>query len=320
MSLRVEQFEIGLNEYMRSAWLLILDAMPQSSFFQTPHWSQIFDASLPNSTMNPAWYRFSDGSEAVLPLFESSKRFGFQKWESLPWGVYGGLLSASQISGEHYEAAAKKLLSFRSPIFECCENPLYSGGLIHCGGRPAKGVLNKATHIVTVPDDVDALWEKFQPRNRSAIRRAREEGVVVRTANDETAVRILQGLYQHAQDEYWSGVETVPQPFFDALVKHSNEHVQVWLAEYEEEIIAADLILYGKNESQYFIGAANREYSKQNAPRVLMAAILEDACQRNIGYFNFGGSAGQSGVEQFKGLFGAEEIEYACYRRQWLLG
>ncbi|MBZ0254737.1 GNAT family N-acetyltransferase [bacterium] len=317
MSLRVEQCEIGLNEFLCSAWLSILGAMPQYSFFQTPHWSQILDASLPYSTMSPARFRFSDKSEAVLPLFQSSKRFGFQKWESLPWGAYGGLLSESQISHEHYDAAAQKLLWFRAPIFECCENPLLPGGL---RTHPTKSCSNKITHIVTVPDDVDALWAKFQPRNRSAIRRAREEGVVVRYGNDEAAVCALQQLYQRAQDEYWSGVETVPQLFFDALLQFPDEHIQVWLAEYKDNVIAADLILYGKNEAQYFIGAANRDYAKQNAPRVLMAAILEDASQRNIGYFNFGGSAGQTGVEQFKGLFGAEEVEYACYRRKWLLG
>lgn len=317
MSLRVDQFEIGISEQVSSVWLSILGAMPQYSFFQTPHWSQILDASLLKSTMSPARFRFTDGSEAALPLFQSSKRFGFQKWESLPWGAYGGLLSATPISHEHYKAAAKKLLSFRAPIFECCENPLLPGGL---RTHTTKSCSNKTTHIVTVPEDVDALWAKFQPRNRSAIRRAREEGVVVRSGNDKAAVRALQQLYQRAQDEYWSGVETVPPLFFDALLQYPDERMQVWLAEYEDNVIAVDLVLYGKNEAQYFIGAANRDYAKQNAPRALMAVVLEDACQRKIGHFNFGGSAGQTGVKQFKGLFGAEDVEYSCYRRKWLLG
>ncbi|MDP8243623.1 MAG: GNAT family N-acetyltransferase [Candidatus Hinthialibacter antarcticus] len=324
----MDRCEFGPSESLHSAWQSVLKAKSCYSYFQTPHWSKILSASLPESTMQPAWFTFSDGVEAVLPLFSSRKRFGFHKLESLPWGVYGDLLSASPITHDHREAAAKKLLSFRAPIFECRFNPLdvgVSGALrTHPTDNDATFDVTKytkqTTHILAVPDNVDALWSKFQSRNRSTIRRAREEGVTVRAGSDESAVRALQRLYQVAQNEYWSGVETVPTQFFDALVHHPDERVQVWLAEYNGEVIAADLVLYGKQEAQYFVGASNREHSKLNAPRALMASILEDACERKISHFNFGGSAGQSGVGQFKGLFGAEEKDYFCYHRKWLLG
>lgn len=326
MRLRVERREFSPCERLQAAWQSILDKKPRYSYFQTPQWSHILDAALPGAIMQPAWFAFSDGVEAVLPLFSSRKQLGFRKWESLPWGTYGDLMSASPITRDHREAAAKNLLSLRAPIFESRINPLDmndSGGLRthpadHAATFDATKYTKQTTHILTVPDDVDVLWSMFQARNRSTIRRSRDEGIVIRAANDDAAVRALQRLYQLAQDEYWSGVETAPDAFFDALIQHPDGRVQVWTAEYEGEAIAADLILYGKHEAQYFIGAANREHSKLNAPRTLMASILEDACERQIGYFNFGGSAGQAGVEQFKGLFGAEEREYFCYRRTWL--
>ncbi len=319
MTLTVERCERLPLAQLGPTWQAVLDETPRYSYFQTPQWSALLDASLPASTACPVLITFSDGGEVVLPLFSTPKRFGFRKVESLPWGAYGGLISAKPITPDHYDAALKAVLSFRSPIVECRINPLDidTGGL---RTHSTQGCSFQKTHMLPLPSSIDDLWSNFQSRNRTAIRRARDEGVTTTSGNDEERIQTLQRLYQRAQEQYWRGVETVPQSFFEALVALDDRNLQIWTAEQEGRIIAADLILYGKNEAQYFIGASNREMSTLNAPRALLAAVLEDGCEQGIQYFNFGGSAGQVGVEQFKTLFGAKERDYVYYRKMWLVG
>lgn len=313
MSVRVVEVERD-PAAVETRWRETLERLPRYSFFQTPDWAQILVDSACGFIPRHAVIRYSDGAEAVLPLLASPKRFGFMKLESLPWGAYGGLLTQSPLSSDHYQAAMQAVTSWRSPVCEIVQNPLDE--------QFEPCAIHRQTGLLALPDSIEALWQGFQSRNRTSIRRAREAGVVCQRRNDKTAVESLERLYRQAVDEIWSGVETVPVGFFQALHEkiETNENFAVWTAELDGAVYAADLVLYGKGEAQYFIGAANRDAPIQYMPRALMAAILEDACEQKLKWFNFGGSAGQEGVERFKRHFGAESKLYSCYRYRWLLG
>ncbi|MBI1387484.1 MAG: GNAT family N-acetyltransferase [bacterium] len=295
-------------EAVLDAWREVLAGQARYSYYQTPPWADLLLRTLPGARAEHRLIEFDDGLRAVWPLISTPKRFGLRKLESLPWGAYGGLLSTTPLTRAHRDAAARAVLGWKTPVLECAGNPLDSASI-----RAAM----KETRILSMNGDPAALWEGFQPRNRTAIRRARENGAAVRMGNSREFVEAFARLYNRASAEYWSGVDTMPDAFFSAMAERPDENLQLWIAEMDGRPACADLIAYGRGEAQYIAGAADRSLTKTHAARALMAAILEDACQRGFEIFNFGGSAGLEGVEQFKRLFGARPAAYPVYRYQW---
>lgn len=308
----VERTPIGTEESSSSAWRRILCAKERYSFFQTPQWAALLADLLPNARPYHRRFQFSDGREALLPCLSLPKKWGLHKLESLPWGTYGDLIAAAPLTDDHRYAAIKSLLTLRHPICTVTVNPAeYTESV----SEPLKGkfgwkVKTCATHILHLQPGFEAIWsQRFQPRLRTSIRRAEREGVTIRSGLSEENVEIIKSLYRTACEQ-WSGVETLPEDFFGRLTRLNQESAQIWIAEREDVPLAANVMFYGRGEAQYFAGASDKRYSSLQSPKFLMSEIIRDACARKITDFNFGASGGLPGVEQFKGLFGAEEAPY----------
>ncbi len=296
-----------------SLWNDILQRLGTYSYFQTPGWSSILQMAIPKATACHRWFHFSDGKEAILPLFFLPRRWGIGKLESLPWGGYGGLIGDQPLMVEHDQAAVKKVLTLRAPRCEISEPPILTENSSSDETTQYIDTRIASTHILQLSDSFEEIWSNcFQGRNRTAIRRARDRGVVINWSNGLEAVDAMKSLYQKAMDR-WDGVETLPIRFFDSLRDWPGEEVRIWLAYYRDRAIAGNVILYGKGEAQYFAGASDLHDSKVNAARLLMSEIIRDACLRDYRIFNFGASGGLEGVERFKRIFGGNPHVY--YRR-----
>lgn len=303
MTLVVAKIEpAGVNgDY--AVWEEILHRKDRYSFFQTPRWQQLLENVIPKAVPAHKYLIFSDGVAAILPLFQCKKRFGFHKWESLPWGTYGDLISESPVTMAHRICAMESLLSLRSPIAEMMLSPLAEVD-------PNVSLQSKSryTHILELTDEI-SFRQNIQSRTRSAIHKALESGVKTGWSNDTDRIRQAKDLYQKACLR-WEGIETVPLAFFDRLENLPGEEIRVWFARKEDHILAMDVILYGKKEAQYFIGASDPAYSSLQGPKLLMAEIISDAVRRGYAGFNFGSSGNLEGVAQFKRHFGGIHTEY----------
>lgn len=311
MAVKVMKCERGDFKGLIDRWNEILSSLGQYSFFQTPEWVDILYKCLPGTKHRHCFLTFSDGVSAFLPLLSMPKKWGIRKLDSLPWGTYGGLISNQEFSYTHYEAAIRSMASLFEPV---CIITLPPERKKHNKDQTITtdtySIHWQSTHILKLDSDFDSLWDtKFQSRNRTAIRKAIKQGVKCRFSNKKSDINQFHALYQNAC-ERWQGVETLPDTFFNQLIDYDPAKIKLWLAEYEGRIMAADLILYGKGEAQYFAGASDLEFSHLNASKLLMSEIIRDAINSGYSLFNFGASAGLKGVEQFKRHFGAEKVEY----------
>jgi lipid II:glycine glycyltransferase (peptidoglycan interpeptide bridge formation enzyme) len=66
-------------------------------------------------------------------------------------------------------------------------------------------------------------------------------------------------------------------------------------------------MFYWNRHAAYWHAAADREFLAIEAPKLLLSAIIRDACSRQIRYFDFNPSGGHAGVAKFKGYFGARQ-------------
>ena len=314
MSLAVVETARIPEERPVSIWRGILRNMERYSFFQTPRWADILCSVLPYARPRHRWIAFSDSCEAVFPSITIPKRCGIRKLDSMPWGTYGGLIGSTSFSSRHFLTAAQGSLGWREPICDMALNPAGLRSIHEFTDSPSIRTIERTTHILHMDAPFETIWrERIKSRNRTAIRRARKQGVLTRWSNDARSIAAVKTLYQQAC-ERWRGVETLPLPFFDALTDLPGEEVRIWLAEYEGEVIAGDVMFYGKGEAQYFSGARNGRFSELNGSKLLMADIIQDAAERKFSIFNFGASGGLKGVEQFKEIFGGKKTAYLTLR------
>jgi len=310
MTLKIAECAVIPKERPLAIWENILNAQASHSFFHTPQWADLLCKVIPGARPDHHWLRFSDGKEAIFPLISLPKKFFLRKLESLPWGTYGGLIGEG-LADEHLRAAASSILSWREPVAEIILPPA-----LEEQNRTESSLAwrESFTHTLDLSCGFEELWrERFQPRARTAIRRAQKNGVTVRWTNGESAVNAMRELYRQARLR-WEGVETLPDAFFGALKDYPGEWIRIWLAEKNGAALAANVILYGKGEVQYFAGASDHQSSREQGSKLLMSEIIRDACERKFVLFNFGASGGLPGVEQFKRLFGGILIMYQRMR------
>ena len=295
------------DEKPYAAWEDILARMSRYSFFQTPAWTETILRALPGTSTPHRWFRFSDDAEMILPLIAIPKYRILSKLESLPWGTYGGMIGIG-IGVDHVALALKKLISLRSPTIaitcppQSLTLPDRESSRFH--------IAKRTTHLLELDPPFEEIFQtRFQPRARTAIRRARESGCKVSWAKDRAAMAALKILYIAAAKK-WEANLAIPETFFDTLEGCSEEQVRVWSVEKEGRILAADLIFYGKGEAHYHTGARHEESDPPEANKFLMSEIIRDACARGYRTFNFGASAGLTGVEQFKEIFGGVKTDY----------
>lgn len=313
MSLRVTDCARIPGEKPVSTWMALLEQCGQYSFFQTPRWSAILQSVSTGVQSYTHWFRFSDGREAVLPLFSLPKRWGISKLESLPWGTYGDLIGGRPFSMEHRAAAVSRLLSLRRPVCDITLPPDDAYEEIKSSSRKAETRF-LSTHILPLCHSFEETWEKqFHARNRTAIRRAREKGIEVTWSNGEEAVAAIKALYEEAVKR-WKGVETLPLSLFDVLLHAPGEEARIWLARLGSRVLTADAMFYGRGEAQYFASASDPQYAKYGSSKLVMSEIIRDACTRGYSIFNFGASGGLEGVEQFKEAFGGQQKTYLRLR------
>ena len=95
---------------------------------------------------------------------------------------------------------------------------------------------------------------------------------------------------------------------FEIIYNLNSSNIELWLAKYEEKIIAGALCLYSKNHAVYWHGAALSAYFPLRPVNLLMYEIIKNACDKGYTWFDFNPSGGHEGVKAFKKSFGASAL------------
>jgi serine/alanine adding enzyme len=314
MELQIQEIRKIPDEYPYQEWNILLEQIPAWSFFQTPTWSQIVTETLIDSKPCHHWIRYSDGLEAILPGISIAKRFGFRKIESLPWGTYGDLISIQPVTNKH-RLLLSKILRLNTPLCDLTipvsnynTIPMQNDELANLSMK------HRYTHILELQPSFEEVWnEKFQSRNKTSIKRIRKNTLKITRSSDRQHVEQFKNLYQQAKKQ-WEGIETIPDRFFESLNHHLCDSIQIWSAHNENTLVSAMIMLFGKNEIQYFAGATHPEYRKLGGSKLILTELIKYGCENGYRYCNFGASGGEKGVEQFKEIFGGEKSEYCQIR------
>lgn len=172
-------------------------------------------------------------------------------------------------------------------------------------------LFKQKTYVLDLTRSEEELLKNMHPKGRYNIRVAQKHRVRVREDNSDTTF----GKYL---DLMFGG--TVKR---QRIYSHSREyHSQMWqilknkiahlfVAEYNNEILTADIIFVFKNKIYYAYSASKLEFKEVMAPTLLLWEIVRWGKCQSYQMFDLWGAEEGRGFSRFKEQFGADLVETA---------
>ncbi len=173
----------------------------------------------------------------------------------------------------------------------------------------------------------EEIFQNMRATTRNLIRRAEREGVTV-SASDDPIRDLPHFLALHEETRRRHGFTPYTDGFFRAQVEifAPRKQCALYLARYQNEVIAASIHMIYGGETSYHHGASTAKYAKIPASYLLQWTAIRDALKRGDRVYNFWGiaplqSSGSTkhqapntkhpfaGVTTFKTGFGGELLE-----------
>jgi lipid II:glycine glycyltransferase (peptidoglycan interpeptide bridge formation enzyme) len=177
-------------------------------------------------------------------------------------------------------------------------------------------------HVLPLKKGFDYIQKnKFNRRARRSIKKAVKNDIEVRKGNSLDDFEDYYYVYSRSAEEKW-GYENPPDPFdlYKNMYKYGSNHVDLYLAQKDNEVIAGYITLnYGKNVFMYG-GAFLSEYGTLHPSSLLYSHIIESGCNDGYECLNMGSSGDISGVRKFKENFGPEFIKTNKFRAYSMIG
>lgn len=152
----------------------------------------------------------------------------------------------------------------------------------------------------------DELMLHFKPKVRNDIRRAFRDGVTVTSGDSEEDIRALFDTYVSMAKSH--GITHRPIDYFLRMQKlwAGTGLFRVYLAHYEDQVIASGLGFSYGDEIWYMYAGSYREFGKHNAPAAIQYEMLKWGLELGKVEYDFGGIGefdNSDGLYKFKHEF-----------------
>ncbi|MBF0509638.1 MAG: peptidoglycan bridge formation glycyltransferase FemA/FemB family protein [Deltaproteobacteria bacterium] len=162
------------------------------------------------------------------------------------------------------------------------------------------------------PDLEARLMTGYEGRTRTAIRKARKEGVNTMISNGREELRVFHRVHQ----ESITFLGGVPKPLaiLETLIHDFGDQAEIIYAVKERELLAGAIFLFFQDKVEYYTVFSRPEARPRQPLSLVVLAAMHVAAQRGCRFFSFGGTwPTQLGVSQFKQGFGAQGRPYSYY-------
>ncbi|MFH1598624.1 MAG: peptidoglycan bridge formation glycyltransferase FemA/FemB family protein [Patescibacteria group bacterium] len=182
---------------------------------------------------------------------------------------------------------------------------------------PTKTIQPKDTLFLDLTNDKEVLLQEMKQKTRYNIRLAEKRGVTVYEECDEESISQFCRLIQitKERDNFRPHPENYYRTMLDSL--RPCGVVKLFLAKYQDKVIAANLTAWFGDTVTYMHGASDYEYRQEMAPHLLQWQVIQWAKQAGYKYYDFWGIADSddpthpwAGISRFKKGFGGFEEHY----------
>jgi serine/alanine adding enzyme len=238
----------------------------------------------------------------VLPLVRVKSRLFGHYLVSMPFLNYGGPLGDESAVIALVERATEtarrdgvKLLELRSRVPLPITLPVSH---------------RKVTVVLDLPaEGARALWDGFDTKLRTKVRRPQKEGVHIKFGADQA--QAFFDVYAGRMREL--GTPAQPRALFMAIAEAFPDECWFGCAYLGERVIACGCGFAWDDEFEMTWSAGRSEYKELRASMLLYWRFMERAASAGLRTFNFGRSTPGSGTHEFKLQWGARDEQLWWY-------
>lgn len=216
----------------------------------------------------------------------------------------------TQIDAENFLKEVAELARQEKSIFFRFELPVIGNWKLEIGNcRKVADVQPSQTTILDLSKSKEELLAKMHYKTRYNIRLAKRHGVKVREGRPEEIEIFLKLLYQTVRRNKF---RPHPDNYYRQLLTIDPDFVKLYLAEYQERVLAANIYIFFGDTAFYVHGASSNEFKNVMAPYLLHWEIIKKAKESGYHYYDFWGIDAKKwpGLTRFKINFGGEIINY----------
>lgn len=300
----------GMTEVVTNAkereWEYFLDSCNAASIYHTPEWKDF----LVKTFDYESYYLFSKDEngniEGLLPLFYVRSKLTGNRLCSVPFSHICGYIGSDNSRRNLIDRGINIYSSLNSDYMEIRD------GTDSDFFYPQNSF---STHILELSPDIGKVWCRLEKKSsRWAVTKSKNMGVQVSSTKN---IEDLKEFYEmNSITKKDIGVPCHSWKFFKNMFELLDKYVTLYIAKYNNEIIAGGIIENFKGNVLYGYGAAHPDYLKFHPYNAFIWKSIEDACANGYTYFDFGRTSYDNvGLMEFKKRWGATEkkLYYSYY-------
>jgi len=133
----------------------------------------------------------------------------------------------------------------------------------------------------------EELLNSFHSKTRYNIRLAARKGVKVTYSQSIEDLKEFYNLYEIMSHRH--GISYRPYAYFERMLKAFGDHIRVYLAEHEGDIIAGALAISYGDKTWYAYGGSSNEKRNLMAPYLVQWEMIKWALEQGKDRYDFGG-------------------------------
>ncbi len=169
--------------------------------------------------------------------------------------------------------------------------------------------------IIDITKGEEELLAQMKGKTRYNIRLAKKKGVKIFHTREKEYIDIFcdlvevtanrKGVTFHDREHY--------QKMFDNI---SSDILQLYVAQYNDKVIAVNIISFYGGVATYLHGATSDEHRNVMAPFLLQWQAIKDAKEKECKWYDFGGifpknnDNGKKGITRFKTGFSPKDVSF----------
>ncbi|MGI5927254.1 MAG: lipid II:glycine glycyltransferase FemX [Thermacetogeniaceae bacterium] len=288
-----------------AGWRDFLADQPKAGIFHTPEWANFIYQTF---HYKPYYLFARDSSRRItgfLPLFQIKSRLTGNRLCSLPFAYQCSILgdpTSQRILLDKAVELVEELNAAYLEVRDSINNSSFHSSSCY------------STYILELSNNPDHVWRKFKSNVRRNINKSRKYRVMVEETKDMEALKVFYQL--NCINKKSLGSPCHPWIFYKNLFHHLKDHASLYVASYNNKIIAGGVMLTYGDYFIYGYGAADPAYLHYRPYNALLWKSIEDACLKGYRYFDFGRvSVSDSGLIHFKSRWGSVEkkLPYSYY-------
>ena len=296
-----------INPLQCTEWDELLLTQRSGAFFHSSHWARVLYATY---GYKPLYFtaRDNDNLLALIPLMEINSFLTGKRGVSLPFTDFCQPMIRADVRAdeiletlkEYGEKAGWKYIEIRG------------GNGFNEGDSPSSWCYE---HVLNLSPDVQNVHDNLRESHKRNIRKAQKAGVEVTVCDSLDSIEDFYRLNLITRKRH--GLPSQPFSFFKNIHKFviEEKHGILWIARYEEKVIAGALCVHFSDKAMYKYAASDKRYQHLRANNLVLWKAIEYYCRQGYDSFSLGRTEQENkGLRQYKLGWGAKETTVNYYK------